>query len=66
MKVAKTTITKDTRAAITAIATADAVAAAGAAPDKAEFDALVALANANKAKINALIAELKSRDIITT
>jgi predicted RecA/RadA family phage recombinase len=38
-----------------AVAVADGVVAVAAAPDKAEFDAVVALANANKAEINALV-----------
>ena len=37
------------------VSEADAVAAADATPTKAEFDALVALANANKAAINAIV-----------
>ncbi len=40
------------------VTTADAAAAAGAAPTKAEFDAVVALANDLKAKYNALIAKI--------
>ena len=36
------------------IASADAVAAAGAAPDKAEFDAVVDLVNEMKAALNAV------------
>lgn len=51
---------------IAAIATNDGVAAAGAAPDKAEFDKVVTLANANKAKINAVLAALKSAGIIAS
>ena len=39
--------------------TAADAAAAGEAPTKAEFDALVTLANANKAAINALIKAQK-------
>lgn len=54
------------QAAIAAIATADAAAAAGEAPTKAEFDPVVALANANKAKINAVLAALKSAGIIAS
>jgi hypothetical protein len=38
-----------------AVVTADGAEAAGAAPDKAEFDAVVALANANKAAVNGLV-----------
>lgn len=52
--------TKTQVAALTAVTAADATAAAGANPTKAEFDVLVTLANANKAKINALIAALKA------
>ncbi len=40
------------------VTTADAAAAAGAAPTKAEFDAAVALANDLKAKYNALIVKI--------
>lgn len=40
------------------VTTADAAAATGAAPTKAEFDAVVALANDLKAKYNALIAKI--------
>ncbi len=50
--------------AIADIDAADGVAAAGANPTKAEFDAVVTLANANKAKINALLAELRLANII--
>lgn len=39
---------------------ANATAAASSAPTKAEFDAVVALANANKAAINALVEALVS------
>ena len=41
------------------VTAADAAAAAGATPTKVEFDALVTLANANKAAINALIKAQK-------
>lgn len=41
------------------VTAADAAAAAGTTPTKAEFDALVTLANANKAAINALIKAQK-------
>ena len=41
------------------VTAADAAEAAGTAPTKAEFDALVTLANANKAAINALIKAQK-------
>lgn len=42
------------------VTAADAAVAAGSAPTKAEFDAVVTLANANKAAINALVAALIS------
>lgn len=42
------------------VAAANATAAAGDAPTKAEFDALVTLANANKAAINSLINTARS------
>ena len=51
-----------TKAAVTAlapVATANAAQSVGV-PTKAEFDAVVALANANKAAINAIITALKS------
>lgn len=41
------------------VTAAEAVAAAGSAPTKAEFDALVTLANANKVAINAIAALIK-------
>ena len=40
------------------VAAADGAAAAGSAPTKAEFDAVVTLANDLKAKYNALITQL--------
>ena len=46
-------------AALTVVATADAVASVGV-PTKVEFDAVVALTNANKAKINDIITALKA------
>lgn len=51
--------TKTQVAALTNVTTPDAVASV-AVPTKAEFDAVVALTNANKAKINAIIAALKA------
>ena len=45
--------------ALTPVSQANAVASV-AAPTKAEFDAVVALANANKVKINSIIAALKA------
>lgn len=47
-------------AAVAAVASTDAKAAAAAAPTKAEFDAVVALANESKSQLNALIASLKA------
>lgn len=54
------------QAVIAAIGTDDAAAAAGEAPTKAEFDPVVTLANANKAKINAILAALKTAGIIAS
>ena len=50
--------------AIANIALADGVAAVGANPTKAEYDVVVALANANKAKINDILAKLRLANII--
>lgn len=52
--------TKSQVTALTNVTAADAAPAADATPTKAEFDVLVTLANANKAKINAIIAALKA------
>lgn len=52
--------TKTQVAALTAVTAPDATSAAGSTPTKAEFDVLVTLANANKAKINAIISALKA------
>lgn len=46
--------------ALAAVSAANATAAAGDTPTKAEFDTLVTLANANKAAINAVTAALKA------
>ena len=46
------------------VASENAAAAAAEAPTKAEYDALVALANENKAVINGLIAKLKTAEIM--
>lgn len=54
-------IVMSTQAAVSA---ADGVAAAGANPTKAEFDAVVTLANANKAAINALLTKLKNAGLM--
>jgi hypothetical protein len=56
----KSVSTKTQIVALTPVAAANAVAAAGANPTKAEYDALVTLANENKAKLNAVIAALKA------
>ena len=52
------------QAAIIDIAAADGTAAVGATPTKAEYDVLVTLANANKAKINDILAKLRLANII--
>lgn len=52
--------TKTQVAGLTNVTATDATPAAGANPTKAEFDVLVTLANANKAKINQIIAALKA------
>lgn len=46
--------------AVSAVASANATAAAGSAPTKAEFDAVVALANELKTQVNDLIAKAKA------
>lgn len=46
--------------ATNAVASADATAAAGDAPTKAEFDAVVTLCNELKAQVNDLITKAKS------
>jgi len=45
---------------VAAVAAVDGVAAAGANPTKAEFDAVVTLANESKAQLNAALAALKA------
>lgn len=52
--------TKTEVSALTPVTAANATAAASENPTKAEFDVLVTLANANKAKINAIITALKA------
>ena len=47
-----------------AVTAADAAAATGAAPTKAEYDVLVTLANANKAAINLILTALKEANVI--
>ena len=47
-------------AALVAVTAANGVPAAGGTVTKAEFDALVTLANANKTAINAIISALKA------
>ena len=52
------------QAAIVNITETDGVAAVGANPTKAEYDVVVTLVNANKAKINDLLAKLRLANII--
>ena len=54
----------DSNAAVADVTAADAVAAAGAAPTKAEYDVLVTEANETKAKLNTLLARLRTAGII--
>lgn len=56
------TLTHNT--AVASVATANATAAAGANPTKAEFDAVVTLLNETKAQLNTLLATLRSAGII--
>lgn len=51
-------------AAVTNAAAATAVAAAGATPTKAEFDALLADCNALRTKLNALLAALRTAGVM--
>lgn len=46
--------------AVSAVSSANAAAAAGSAPTKAEFDAVVALANECKKQLNDLISKAKT------
>lgn len=48
------------KASTSKVTAADAAAAAGSAPTKAEFDAVVTLANELKAKYNALATKLSA------
>lgn len=50
--------------AVASVVAADGVAAAGASPTKAEYDVVVALANSNKAQINAILVQLRNAGII--
>lgn len=52
-------------ATVTAVSAANGVAAAGEAPTKAEFDAVVTLANAEKTAVNAVIAALKAAGLMS-
>lgn len=54
------------QAAVEDVASADAVAAATEPPTKAEFDAVVTLANETKAQLNAALAALRTAGIIAT
>lgn len=49
---------------VAAVAAADGVAAAGANPTKAEYDAVVTLANETKAQLNAALAALKAAGLM--
>lgn len=51
-------------ATVAAVASNDGAAAAGANPTKAEFDAVVTLANETKAQLNAVLAALKAAGLI--
>jgi hypothetical protein len=51
-------------ATVASVTATDGAAAAGAAPDKAEYDVVVTLANSTKAQLNDLIARLKTAGII--
>ncbi len=50
--------------AVADVASADGVAAAGANPTKAEFDAVVTLANEIKAQLNSALAKLRLANVI--
>ena len=50
--------------AVAKVAAADAVAAAGAAPTKAEYDAVVTELNETKRQLNALLASLTAAGTI--
>lgn len=54
------------QAAVANVASANSVAAAGSAPTKAEFDAVVAEANETKAQLNAVLAALRAAGIIVS
>lgn len=56
------TVTHNT--AVASVASANVVAAAGSTPTKAEFDAVVALLNEEKAQLNALLVQLRNAGII--
>ena len=58
------TVTHNT--AVSSVSKADGAKAAGTAPTKAEFDAVVDLANQTKAQLNALLAQLRNAGIILT
>lgn len=56
------TVTHNT--AVSSVTAANGTAAAGANPTKAEFDAVVTLANSTKAQLNALLVQLRNAGII--
>lgn len=51
-------------ASVAAVSAADATAAAGTTPTKAEFDAVVTELNETKKKLNAALASLKAAGVI--
>jgi hypothetical protein len=52
------------QAAVADVASDDGAAAAGAAPTKAEYDAVVTLANETKAQLNATLAALRTAGLL--
>lgn len=63
---APASVTVTPAAKVNAVSAADGAAAEGDAPTKAEFDAVVALTNANKAAVNAVIAALKAAGLMAS
>lgn len=59
-------ITVTPAALVASVSASNAAAAAGDNPTKAEFDAVVTLANANKTAINAVISALKTAGLMAT
>lgn len=52
--------------AVASVTATNGAVAAGAAPTKAEYDVVVALANSNKAQLNLLLTQLRNAGIILT